>query len=289
MALSKAEILGQNTMYSKLGLWSANLRNNLNIINKCDDITVLNKLNSPVLCIAAGESMKLHYDTINKFKGKIVSCEKNLIPLLENNIIPDYIISIDGSNIMTHFIDSPIVRANAHRITGVFATTVSPEFVSKWNSDIIFFNAWLDDINETKSVSLVFQELTQKATMHTGGHCGATLWFLSYYLQANPIILLGVDLAYPISIPDLSYTSIWDWVKYLPKEEILKYYRRETNPFGEDIITDYVWDGFKDSWMSWINEMQEYKTIQCSNYTILYESPIIVKEFEDVLNEVNKR
>ena len=285
--LSKAEILGQNTMQAKLGLWTANLRDNFSIINSCKDITSLPKLDSSALCIAAGESTKLHYDEIKQFKGKIFSCEKNLISLLEEGIIPDYVVSIDGSDIMTQFINNPIVDKYSDRMTGVFATTVSPKFIDRWKGKKIFFNAWLDDQNEIKSVSLVFQELTQKATMHTGGHCGATLWFLAYYLQANLIVLLGLDMAYPLSIPDLSYTSLWEGIKHLPREEILKYYRRETNPFGEIIITDYVWDGFKDSWMSWIREMQEYKTIQCSDYTILHEDPIIIKKFDELLKEVN--
>lgn len=38
---SRAEILGKNTLHTKLGLWVANLRDNLSIINSCKDITEL--------------------------------------------------------------------------------------------------------------------------------------------------------------------------------------------------------------------------------------------------------
>lgn len=280
---SKAEILGQNTMQAKLGLWAANLRDNLDTIKSCRDITTLPKIKGPALCLAAGPSLDLHYDEISEFKGTILSCERNLVPLLEKGIVPDYVVSIDGSPVMTKFIDNRLVSENMVDMVGVFATTISYEFLKRWWGKKYFFNAWLDNINEIKSVSLVFQEITRKATCHTGGHCGAALWYLSYYLKANPIILLGIDMAYPASIPDLSHTAIWEGIKHLTKEEILQYYRRETNPFGNEVITDYVWDGFKDAWITWIRGMQESETIQCSDYTILHEPPIKVKPFKEIV------
>ena len=282
-AKSKAEMVSQNTLKSKLGIWAANLRDNLPYIEK--DITTIPKINDQVLCLAAGDSLKLHFDKINDFKGTIIACERNLIPLLEEGIIPNYVVSIDGSEILTQFIDHPIVDKYAHLMTGVFSTTVAPSTVGRWPGKKIFFNAWLDDINEAKSVSMVMQEITRSATMHTGGHCGATLWFLAYYLQANPIVMLGMDLAYPATIPDLSHTQLWDGVKHLSEQEILDHYRREINPFGKEIITDYIFDGFKDVWLSWIKEMTEYETIQCSDYTILHESPVKVMTFKQYMEE----
>ena len=270
-------------MQAKLGMWAANLRDNLPEINKNKDITELKKINGTALCLAAGASLNLHLDEIPQFRGTILACERNLIQLLEHNIVPDYVVSIDGDPIMAKFIDSPLVDAHADEMTAVFATTASPNTVNRWKGEKVFFNAWLDDINEIKSVSMVFQEITRKATCHTGGHCGGTLWYLSYYLKANPIILLGIDMAYPATITDLSHTFIWEGIKHLSREEILSYYRRETNPFGNEVITDYVWDGYMDAWISWIREMQESVTIQCSDYTILHEPPLKVMPFKDVV------
>jgi len=283
---SKAEILGQNTMQAKLGLWAANLRDNLNLINLCEDITSLPKIKSPALCLAAGASLDLHFNEIPRFRGTMFACERNLIPLLEHGIIPDYVVSIDGDPIMAKFIDHPLVDKYSNKMVAIFTTTASPKTVSRWKGKKVFFNAWIDNIDELKSVSLVFQEITKRSICHTGGHCGATLWFLSYFLKADPIVLIGVDMAYPASIPDLSRTSIWDGIKNLPKEEILKYYRRETNLFGKEIITDYVWDGFKDAWISWIREMKDSKTIQCSDYTILHELPLNTKSFNEFLDNM---
>lgn len=280
---SKSEIISQNTLQTKLGIWAANIRDNLPTINESEDITTLPKINGPALCLAAGSSLGLHCMDIHKFRGVKIACERNLIPLLKKDIVPKYVVSIDGSEIMTHFIDHPLVDKYAHLMTGIFSTTAAPSTVNRWPGKKIFFNAWLDDINEDKSISMVLQEITRKGTMHTGGHCGATLWFLAYYLQASPIVMLGMDLAYPATIPDLSHTQLWDGVKHLPEKEILDHYRRETNPFGEEIITDYVFDGFKDVWLSWIKEMTEYETIQCSDYTILHQQPLKTMTFKEYL------
>lgn len=282
---STADILGKNTIQVKLSSWVANLRDNLQEINKSKDISELPKIKGSSLCIANGESLNLHLDEINLFKGTIFSCERNIIKLLEKDIVPDYMVCIDSDPIMEKFIDNPLIDLYSDKIIGIFTTVVSPNVLKKWKGKKVFFNAWLDNINETKSISSVFQELTKKSICHTGGNCGSALWFLAQYLESNHIVLIGLDFAYPISIPDLSYTSIWEAIKHLPKEEILSFFRKELNPFGNDIITDYVWEGFKDSWLTWIKDTTT-ATIQCSDYTILHQPPIKIMTFKEYLNTV---
>lgn len=284
MENSIVDILGKNTMQLKLGLWASNIRENLQEINNSKDITDIPKIKGASLCIANGESLNLHLDEINKFKGIIFSCERNIIKLLEKDIVPNYMVCIDGDPIMEKFIDNHIIDKYSDKIIGIFTTTVSPNILKRWKGEKVFFNAWLDNVTEVKSVSLVFQQLTRKSICHTGGNCGTTLWFLAHFLESNPIVLLGLDLAYPINIPDLSYTSIWDAIKHLPREEILNYFRRETNPFRNTIITDYVWEGFKDSWNTWIKEMNNITTIQCSDYTIVHKEPLKIMTFKEYLN-----
>ncbi|MCK5431481.1 MAG: hypothetical protein KAJ03_01990, partial [Gammaproteobacteria bacterium] len=92
----------------------------------------------------------------------------------------------------------------------------------------------------------------------------------------------GLDLAYSADIPDLSHTQIWDSIKHLPKDDILKYYRRETNIFGNDVITDYTWDGFNEAWVSWIKEMSS-TTFQCSDFTVVHSKPLKCIEFHEYL------
>ena len=287
-AKTKSEVTSQNTMKLKLSAWVENVKDNLTIINESEDITELPKLNdldmsTPVLCLGAGPSLYANMDNIHRFEGIIITCERALIPLLKNGIIPHYVVSIDGSDIMTQFIDHPLVNKHAHRMTGVFSTTAAPSTVHRWPGRQVFFTAWLDDTNGDRSISNVLQIITTKTIMHTGGHCGATLWFLMKYLQANPIVMLGMDMAYPASIPDLSHTQIWPAICHLSEEEILTHFRRETNPFGEEIITDYAFDGFKETWLSWIRELAGSETIQCSDFTIMHQPPLKTMKFTEYL------
>lgn len=280
---TKADVISENTLRSKLGLWARNVRDNLPVIYSTGDAMDLPKVNGPVLCLAAGDSLYLHMDEIDQFVGTTLSCERNLVPLLENGIVPDYVLSIDGSDLLTKYIDHPLVDQYAEQMTGVFATTAAPSLVARWPGEMYFFNPWIDNIREMKSVSLIFQEITKKSVMHTGGNCGTTLWFFAQLLKADPVVMLGVDLAYPASTPDLSYTQIWDMVKELPEKEILALYRRETNPFGNEIITDYAFDALKETWVTWIKGMESSHTIQCSDYSIVHEDPIKCMVFKDYL------
>lgn len=279
---SKLEALAKNTMATKLGMWAANVRNNLPIIDSSNDISKLPKITEPALCLGAGPSLALHYDELPKFRGTTLACERNLADCLGHGLVPDYIVSIDGSPIMADFLDNPLVKEHENDIVGIFSVTASPEILEKWNGEKVFFNPWLDNFDDWKSVSTVFQEFTRKTTMHTGGNCGTTLWFLANYLKAQTIALIGLDLAYSADIPDLSHTQIWDSIKHLPKDDILKYYRRETNIFNNEVITDYTWDGFNEAWVSWIKEMPS-TTFQCSDFTVVHSEPLKCIEFSEYL------
>lgn len=283
--VSRAEQIGKNTIFAKLGCWAGNLRDNLPDINISRDITDLEKITGPALCLAAGASLDLHLDEIPEFRGTILACERNLIPLLERGIIPDYWVSIDGDPIMATFIDHPLVDEHAGEMTAIFDTTASPVTVRRWKGEKVFFNAWIDNVDDIKSISLVFREITRKSILHTGGHCGSALWFLSHFLNADPIVLIGLDMAYPASIPDLSKTFIWEGIKHLSREQILDFYRREINPFGKEIITDYAWDGYMDAWLTWIKDADNV-TIQCSDYTILHQPPLKVMTFREYLDKL---
>lgn len=160
--MERADILGRNTIQLKLRSWISNLRDNVQEINKSKDITELSKIKGASLCIASGESLNLHLDEIHLFKGTIFSCERNIINLLEKGIVPNYMVCIDGDPIMTKFLDNPLVDAYSDKITGIFTTIASPDTIKRWKGEKVFFNAWLDNINEVKSLSLVFQEITRK-------------------------------------------------------------------------------------------------------------------------------
>lgn len=281
MGLTAAQ-LTQNTLQAKLGMWAANLRENYDVIRKSRDITDLPPRPGPALCLGNGPSLPLHLDEIRRFKGTVFSCERNLIPVLEHGVVPEYVCSIDGDPILAQFVDHPLVRDHKGEMVGLFSTTVSPDIVKLWPGEIVFFNSWIDNFEEYKSVSLVFQELTNKTTMHNGGTCGSALWYAAMTLDCNPMVLIGIDYAYH-GIGFLDETQIWKMVCHLPEKQILDYYCRYTNSFGNNVITDAAWDCLSGALASWLNLIKDHTTFQCSDYTIIDQPPLICIPFKDYL------
>jgi len=285
--LTKTQVMATNTMNLYLPLWTQNFRENYWTVINSPDILKLPPIQGPALCVGAGPSLSKQLQRIRRFKGTIFACEKSLVPLLKRGVIPHYLVILDGTKKLLPYLSDPIVDEYADRITAICATTANAALIKRWTGKTVFFNAWLDDPQGEKSVSLIFHTLSGKAVLQTGGHVGAAMWFLALQLGADPIVLLGIDMAYPASLPDLSKTQIWDAIRHLSREEILSFYRRETNSFGKQVITDYMWDGLLETWITWIAAARA-KTIQCSELSILHAPPIECMPFEHYLTTQNE-
>ena len=278
--------ISENTLRAKLGMWAKNFRENYDDFRDKKDILDIPKCPGPALCLAAGKSLDLHLDEIHRFQGTVFSCERNLVPVLQHGVVPKYVVSIDGDPILAKFIQDPIVKEHADEMTGLFATTVSRKMVEDWPGEIVWFNAWIDDVDALKSVSMVLQEVGQKATMQTGGTAGSTLWFAALTLECDPMVLIGLDYAYPTSMPYLDETQIWPQVCHLSREQILAHYARYHNRFNNDVITDIAWHGLGDAFTSWTGIVQDHTTYQCSDYTTLDAAPLICMPFSQYLDEI---
>ena len=279
------------TTKSRLAWWIKNLRKNIVIIDASPDITSLPKVDGPVLCLAAGESLNLHLDEIKEFKGTIISTERNLIKLLECEIVPKYVISVECDTGMLKFMGgdrgSYLIDKYADQMTGVFTTVVSPEFIEWWKSDMCFYNAWVDPLEEYKSISSIFMAFTGKSLMHCAGNAGSTLWYFAQScLEAKEIVLLGIDFAYTMETP-WSDSLIWPDIKNLSKEKQEEHFFSYTNKFDRSIYTEQMWLAFRDVLFSWIDGTSvndETETIQCSDYTILDAPPLKTMLFRDYLD-----
>ncbi len=280
--LSKIDYLNQNTTAKNITTWTDNFRDNLTTIQQSQRLEDLPKIAGPALIVGGGPSLEIHLDHVAAFKGTIFACEKSLKPLLEHGVIPNYLVALDGTTLLVKYISDALVDQHSAKIKGLFATTVSPVLVRRWFGPLVFFNAWVDDPASEKSVSMIFTRISKRSCIQTGGHVGGCMWFIARELGANPLVLVGVDMAYPGDIPDLSATQIWPAISRLPQDAILQLYKRVTNPFGRSVITDYMFDGLYEAWVPWI-EATAAKTIQCSDFTAATEPPMFFQRFEDYL------
>ena len=276
------EILAANTISTQMGLWLLNIRNNLSLIQQNESIMDLPKVNEPILCVGNGPSLAENIDLIKDFKGTIICCDICLVKLLQHNIIPKFVITIDSHDWYIKFIDNPLVDKYADQIILISSATVSPKFLARWPGKIVFFMSYIDDSNKPLSVSKAIITITDLPSMQTDGNAGSASWFLSVFLKAKPAVLLGIDFAYKCGIT-LDQTTIWPCIKHLPEKDILACYCRETNPFGNEVITDYSFNSSRHTTHSWIADETEIETIQCSEYTIMHKPPLKLMTFKEYL------
>lgn len=290
LPINMGECIARNTLRDKLALWADNIKRNMTAIDESMDIIDLvdaeAHANTHVLIIGNGQSYRDHLDDIKKFKGAILCCEINLVPLLKAGIVPDCMMSLDGEDLLCKHLEDPIVEQYADKIIGMFSTTVHPGIIERWPGKMAFITPWLDDMDELKSITKVMQMFTKKTVLRTGGNVGSFMWFVAAFLEAKSIAMIGLDFSYPLATtPYLSDTQAWSWLNHLPREEILKHYTKKTTPAGVEVITETTFDTMAGGLISWIRAKPEISTIQLSEYSIVTGVGIELMNFKDYLGE----
>ncbi|MEA3553076.1 MAG: 6-hydroxymethylpterin diphosphokinase MptE-like protein [Campylobacterota bacterium] len=156
-----------------------NIHNGYKTLNTKENHTFLN--NKPVLFLAAGPSLEKNINWIKENKGKyfIVAIGATIKKLVQNNILPDIISTVDAQqlvenhfpeSIMDKIIDIPLV---ASQIT-------HENVLDKFNNIYLF-----EVMSTIKSTS---REIA-------GASVGESTFLLTYILGAKKIYMIGADLA----------------------------------------------------------------------------------------------
>lgn len=212
--LSLAEQINQKVRDVNFKLWMENLADNMQAIKSGGDISQIPKTSKKTaIIVGAGPSFKEkgHIGILRKVKDHaIISTDRMLIPLLEYNIIPDFVVSVDGhrKNIV-RFYDSELITEKISTF-GVMAVTVAPNVVQRFHGKKFFFTPMIDDIDQPISLSSAVSSMTRTSILSTGGNVGITCIYLAFYLGYKNIILTGLDLGYTMDTPieDSAYYSI---------------------------------------------------------------------------------
>lgn len=287
LPINMGECIARNTLRDKLTLWADNIKRNMTAIDESADVIDLEGVkDTHVLIIGNGQSYKDHLDDIKQFQGVKMCCEINLVPLLKAGIVPDYVMSLDGEDLLCEHLENPIVEKYAGRITAILSSTVHPKIIERWPGKMAFITPWLDDMDELKSITKVMQMFTKKTVLRTGGNVGSFMWFVAAFLEAKSIAMIGLDFSYPLATtPYLSDTQAWSWLNHLPREEILKHYTKKTTPAGVEVITESCFSTMAGGLISWIRAKPEIRTIQLSEYSIVTGVGINQLNFKDYLKE----
>lgn len=203
--LSITEQINQKVREVNLKLWMENLADNIQDINTGGDISLIPKANrKTAIVVGAGPSFKEkgHIEILRKAKNHIIiSTDRMFIPLLESDIIPDFVVSADGHRkYIVPFYDSELVNEKLSTL-GVMAVMVAPNVVQRFRGENFFFTPMIDDIDQTVSLSSAISFMTRTSILSTGGNVGITCTYLAFYLGYKNIILTGLDLGYTMNTP----------------------------------------------------------------------------------------
>lgn len=303
--VSQNAIINVQTAIGLMPLWLNSLRHNFETITQGKDILDIPKPkpNTPALIIGAGPSLtrKKHLDLLaeaiaknknknNKFDCLLFASDRILKECLEHQIIPDYVLTLDGGENVYSFFNHDIVDKYSDKISAIMNVVTHPKVVQRWHGKKYFFiNAISDDV--LPNVSYIFHLLTNKTELGSAGHTSSLGWSVAYTLGCNPIALIGLDLSYPVDFP-VEQSAYYDRLKEIYANDIDKvlscYARYHHNYFNTDCYYDPVFKNFVDCSMSHFKKAAEEgrTVINCTEGGALEGEGLKCMYFKDFLQNL---
>lgn len=188
----RMERVNENTINHYSELWQKNYLLNLKHVVNDYSIKNLEKISSsPVVIASGGPSLSKQLPLIKKFRDNfiLIASGSTFNSLLSEDIVPDFIVSIDGSNTnFEHYKD--LQKSNIKLVYGMFNHYKIRDVFS--NNCYYFLS---DDNSIFKShLKNVLNE--EPIVMYGGGTVAHHALSIAYYLTSGPIALVGQDLAY---------------------------------------------------------------------------------------------
>lgn len=223
LQVTDAEGIRQSTRGGLRQLWGRNMGHNLAYTRR-PNMKSLRDIPAPqnrkCLIIGGGPSIELHnqLETLanaDRSGLTIVTSDKMTIPLLSHGIIPDFIMSVDGSPIILDFFKHKLFKQNADKIKVLLHIAVNPlvvRYLYRLKVQVYWFLAHQVYVSEEEvensdaivTISMTSTKAHPKGvqTIVAAGNCGVAAWaFAVIILKAKSIGLIGFDMGYPEGTP----------------------------------------------------------------------------------------
>jgi len=211
--IAEAEELGMNTFNAYFPMWMENFRQSLKLIP--DDAKTLSHVadqrkGKSALIVGAGPSLKdTDWKTLRRFKGVLIANNKALIPLLKHNIVPDWVVALDGLPEVYNSFNDPVVTEHKGKCNFLGPTVLDAsvtDFALSWAKECVWGNPHVPSGSDSKlwNLNLVMELLNGLELMRHGGNVGTASWLLAKHLGCNPIGMLGFDMC---AHPDKTWTK----------------------------------------------------------------------------------
>ncbi len=233
--------------------WPENYLLNLQYILKDQSILKLKeKYSAPVVIASGGPSLTKQLDNLKLYRNNIIliAAGSTVNTLLHNNIQPDYVITVDGSEAnFNHFkdiknIDSKIIYTlyNHHLIRPVFS------------NEGYYFTA-----NSTMDRHLQ-KFIEEPVPFLSGGTSVANYAYsLATYITTGPISIIGQDLAFTNNKTHADYNKNSRQLEEISESE--KIFIQIDGYYGEKVLSDYVFMTMKESFENLYKTLGENRIV----------------------------
>ena len=179
--------LNRNTILEVCDIFFDNFLGNLKYLAKATPVNVLKDKYKgiPAIIVSAGPSLGNNIDYLKKSPpGLILSGGRTLRTLIEKDIIPDCVGSVDFSEYAFRLVNGYL---NKFDIPLVVSDKTNAKILEEHSGDKFFF-----------SDSEFLNEIWKKDIMQLfgGGSIAHALTLLALYMGCNPVVFIGQDLAY---------------------------------------------------------------------------------------------
>lgn len=275
------ETVNRNTLNRFAENWQENFIRNVFFAFQSKPLSTLNrKMDCPVVIASGGPSLNKHLSLIKKNLNKffLLCAGSTLNTLLDNGIVPDGIVSIDGSiQNFNHF-----KHLNNFRIPLFYSMTLNIEILKLHSGEKIIFNSKGHD----QSNQIVDELLKCKVGEVIGGGSVANFSLdIANKMTDGPVCLIGQDLAYTDNSShatgNKNFAKI-DKVKMNERNmfEIDGYY-------GDRVLTDYPFFSMKRGFELYLNYISHNNVYNCTEGGAFING-CINTPFEDFINEFCK-
>ncbi|MDI3540984.1 MAG: hypothetical protein PWP66_522 [Thermosediminibacterales bacterium] len=195
------EIIDRNTVIFFSQKWTDNFFENLPFTVRSTPVKYFfdSMKGFPIIIVAAGPSLdeNIHYLKEAKGKAVIICAGSAFKALLKEGIIPDFIVSIDGSEPnFLHFDGIDNFEAAL-----VFEPMIYPDILKVYKGKKVIFQA-------SPLTGVIQKKLNRDfGALSLGGTVAISAFSLAVRIGGNPIIFVGQDLAYKNGITHASGTA----------------------------------------------------------------------------------
>ncbi len=300
--------LDLNTIQGLINKWIHNIYDNIEDIKSCQDIHELPRCeaNTPAIAIGNGPAIyqKPHLKMLKESKfqengGIVISTTHSLKHCLEEGVIPDYTLVVDGDILMLDFIDHEIVDKYADKITCVFAASAHKDVVARWKGPKAFFRSQIPHNILPNVDQLMATMLRDSYELDSGGNSGGACYNLGLFLGCRTVCMIGMNFGWETDTlkEETNYyyafmRSVGEDLEYKDVAEMEErcYTDHHHDFFGTDCYTDFVYEVFLTSMKELAKHYAQsgVRTINCTEGGSIQGDNIECMWFKDFLAEFGK-